>query len=153
MGGKQQQGHSHRPSLKQTNKSFKSKHSSKGSLKDAAKGRVPSTSDSNARNGRKQRSGASEDAAHTRAARKNKVKQIQAQKRAAVVEKNKLTKGNEAKAPRVVAIVPLCSDVQSKDAISELLLGADLSQHLTSTGRILQVEYVQSPCRLHSSTK
>ena len=111
-------GHSHRPSLKQSNKSFKSKHSSKGSLRDAAKGRIEGNS------GKKGKSGASITAAQSKANRRNTVKQIQTAKRAAIVEKNRLTKGGEARAPRVVAIVQLCPDIESENTVNELLEGA-----------------------------
>lgn len=132
--------HHHRASLKQSNKKFKSKHSSKGSIKDATKGRVPTA---------KTRSGggggaAGLAAAHNKAARKNTAKQLQLQKRQAVKEKKKLTSGNEAKAPRVVAVVQLCSDVGNERVVKELLDGSDLSENVKTIngGAIYQVEYV-----------
>lgn len=137
-------GHHHRPSLKQSNKSFKSKKASKGSLKDAAKGRVESNS-GNGVNGKKQRSGASMAAAQSKASRRNTAKQIHLQKRAAIVEKNRLTKGNgEARAPRVVAVIQLCKDTSNEGIIGELLEGAAdlLASQVTQLGGIKQVEWV-----------
>jgi len=139
-------GHSHRPTLKQSNKSFKTKHSSKGSLKDAAKGRVAHNNDSSSgggagtANGKKNRSTASLNAAQKKAARKNTAKQIQAKKRAEIVQKNRLTKGSEAKAPRVVAVVQLCEDVDNTEVVAELLGGADLLDGLHTVGAVQQVE-------------
>lgn len=130
-------GHSHRPSLKQSNKAFKSKHASKGSLKNASKGRVPT---GGSENGQKRRSGKSVDAAQVKANRKNHAKQIQAQKRAAVVAQNKLTKGSEAKAPRVVAIIPLCEDVGSDAVVKDLLNSAGLLDQLDASYGFQQVE-------------
>lgn len=134
--------HSHRPSLKQSNKAFKSKHASKGSLKTASKGRVPTGNDGNSSNG-KRRSGKSiVDAAQVKANRRNHAKQIQAQKRAAVVAQNKLTKGAEAKAPRVVAVIQLCEDVDNKQVVTDLLSSAGMLDQLDTSYGIQQVEYV-----------
>lgn len=130
--------HSHRPSLKQSNKAFKSKHASKGSLKTASKGRIPSAGDTS--NG-KRRSGKSVvDAAQVKANRKNHAKQIQAQKRAAVVAQNKLTKGAEAKAPRVVAVIQLCEDVVNTQVVRDLLESAGLLDQLDVSNGVQQVE-------------
>ena len=133
-------GHSHRPSLKQSNKAFKSKHSSKGSLRDAAKGRIEGNS------GKKGgKTGASITAAQNKANRRNTAKQIQAAKRAAVVEKNRLTKGGEARAPRVVAIVQLCADIQSENTVNELVQGAaDIVGETALLGGIRQVACVEA---------
>lgn len=129
-------GHSHRPSLKQSNKAFKSKHSSKGSLKTASKGRVPTGGNGEG----KRRSGKSIDAAQEKANRRNHAKQIHAQKRAAVVAQNKLTKGAEAKAPRVVAIVQLCEDLDSEQLVTQLLGSAGVLDQLDTSFGIPQVE-------------
>lgn len=130
-------GHSHRPSLKQSNKAFKSKHASKGSLKTASKGRVSN----GAGNGEgKRKSGKSIDAAQVKANRRNHAKQIQAQKRAAVVAQNKLTKGAEAKAPRVVAIIQLCEDVDNSEVVRQLLDSAGVLDQLDTSCGIPQVE-------------
>lgn len=130
-------GHSHRPSLKQSNKAFKSKHASKGSLKNASKGRVP-----NAGDGGKRKSGKSADAAQVKANRRNHAKQIHAQKRAAVVAQNKLTKGAEAKAPRVVAIVQLCEDVDGEQIVRSLLESAGVLDQLDTSYGVPQIESV-----------
>lgn len=107
--------HHHRPSLKQSNKSFKTKHASKGSLKAAAKGRVEASKSG------KHRSGQVATAAQLKANRRNTAKQLQSQKRAAIAAQNKLTKGAEAKAPRIVAVIPLCQDVKAATVIEELV--------------------------------
>lgn len=88
----------------------------------------------------KRRSGKSIDAAQEKANRRNHAKQIHAQKRAAVVAQNKLTKGAEAKAPRVVAIVQLCEDLNSEQLVTQLLGSAGVLDQLDTSFGIPQVE-------------
>ena len=133
--------HSHRPSLKQSNKAFKSKHASKGSLKTASKGRIPGSNDTSS-NGKKRSGKSIVDAAQVKANRKNHAKQIQAQKRAAVVAQNKLTKGAEAKAPRVVAVIQLCEDVDNVKIVNDLLESAGMLDQLDTSNGIQQIEWV-----------
>ncbi|KAJ7873935.1 ribosome biogenesis protein tsr1 [Mycena olivaceomarginata] len=71
------EAHHHRPTLKQQNKPFKSKHATKSSLKELAKGRVP-------RESPKSNAG-SKIAAQTRLNRRNNAKQAQTLKRNALV--------------------------------------------------------------------
>ncbi|KAI0084896.1 ribosome biogenesis protein tsr1 [Irpex rosettiformis] len=96
--------HHHRPTLKQKNKTFKSKHATKGSLKEAAKGKLnrqPIKSSST-----------STLSAQKRLNRKNHAKQVQAQKRQVLVSATRLFNGVDG-APRIVAVVPLTPDVDA----------------------------------------
>lgn len=144
MADHQQHHHHHRPSLKQTNKAFKSKHASKGSLRDAAKGRLPSSVNGGGKTKGSNNNASSTTAAQLKANRRNTAKQLQAAKRAAIVAQNRVTSGskNEARAPRVVAVVPLCSDLDSAEAISQLVSSADLSSSYDTSGNVHSLEWV-----------
>ncbi|KAK1225651.1 ribosome biogenesis protein tsr1 [Marasmius sp. AFHP31] len=104
--------HHHRPTLKQQNKRFKSKHATKSSLKEAAKGRVP-------RQSPKASAANQNSAAQLRLNRKNNAKQAQIKKRNALVSATRLFSGVDG-APRIVAVVPLTSDVQASEAVKGL---------------------------------
>ncbi|KAL5528759.1 TSR1 [Sanghuangporus sanghuang] len=110
-----EQVHHHRPTLKQTNKPFKSKHASKSSIKKQAKGRISRQSPKAGH--------AQSDAAQLRMNRKNAAKQAQLRKRDALVSATRIFNGVDG-APRIVAVVPLCEDVSSRMA------GTTLSQSL-----------------------
>ncbi|KAF8197913.1 ribosome biogenesis protein tsr1 [Pholiota molesta] len=110
--------HSHRPTLKQQNKPFKSKHASKGSLKDAAKGRIARSSP--------KASPSSNSAAQTRLNRRNNAKQAQLAKRSALVSATRVFNGVDG-APRIVAVIPLTPDVSTKTVVSSLAEVLDIS--------------------------
>ncbi|THU96748.1 ribosome biogenesis protein tsr1 [Dendrothele bispora CBS 962.96] len=103
--------HHHRSTLKQQNKPFKSKHATKSSLRDAAKGRIPHQSP--------KASSTNNNAAQLRHNRRNASKQVQAKKRSALVSATRLFNGVDG-APRIVAVVPLSEDISSAKAISTL---------------------------------
>ncbi|KAI6103704.1 ribosome biogenesis protein tsr1 [Pisolithus croceorrhizus] len=102
--------HHHRPTLKQQNKPFKSKHATKSALKDIAKGRTQRPSP---------KSTAVNTAAQLRFNRRNTQKQIQVAKRAALVAATRIFNGTDG-APRVVTVIPLCEGTDTKDAIRAL---------------------------------
>lgn len=102
--------HHHRPTLKQQNKPFKSKHATKSALKDIAKGRTQRPSP---------KSTAVNTAAQLRFNRRNTQKQIQAAKRAALVAATRIFNGTDG-APRIVAVIPLCEGADTEDAIRAL---------------------------------
>ncbi|KAJ7451817.1 ribosome biogenesis protein tsr1 [Mycena galericulata] len=110
--------HHHRPTLKQQNKPFKSKHATKSSLKEAAKGRVP-------RQSPKANAG-SKIAAQTRLNRRNNAKQSQALKRNALVSATRLFNGVDG-APRIVAVIPLTEDVSTRSAVASLAEALDVA--------------------------
>ncbi|CAL1706457.1 unnamed protein product [Somion occarium] len=109
--------HHHRPTLKQQNKPFKSKHASKGSLKEAAKGRLANTTP-------KQLS-ATSTASQLRQNRRNQLKQAQTHKRHALVSATRIFNGVDG-APRVVAIVPLTQDVDPRNTAVSLQESLDV---------------------------
>ncbi|KAF8588003.1 ribosome biogenesis protein tsr1 [Ramaria rubella] len=109
--------HHHRPTLKQQNKPFKSKHATKSAVKNVAKGRVarhpPKTAPS------------TNTAAQSRLNRRNAAKQAQLRKRQALITSTRIFNGVDG-APRIVAVVPLCSDVYARDAAEALVQSLDM---------------------------
>ncbi|EPT04631.1 hypothetical protein FOMPIDRAFT_1034765 [Fomitopsis schrenkii] len=110
--------HHHRPSLKQQNKPFKSKHSTKGSLKEAAKGKVTRQSPKTTH--------ASNVAAQTRLNRRNNSKQAQTKKRQELISATRIFNGVDG-APRIVAIVPLTDDASAQEVAVTLAQSVDPS--------------------------
>ncbi|CAG8502809.1 9787_t:CDS:10 [Acaulospora morrowiae] len=103
----------HRTTLKQINKPFKSKHATKGALKDQAKGKT------NRKPIKQVRSNFI-----SKADRRNAAKLEQQKKRAEIVKTNRLFEGRHG-APRIVAVVPLCSDVNSYDVVKSICSSID----------------------------
>ncbi|KAI0373939.1 ribosome biogenesis protein tsr1 [Pilatotrama ljubarskyi] len=108
--------HHHRPTLKQKNKPFKSKHATKSSLKEVAKGRTQ-------RQSPKARA-LSNAAAQLRTNRRNNAKQVQLRKRQSLVSATRIFSGTDG-APRIVAIVPLTEDVKARDVSARLAQSID----------------------------
>ncbi|KAI0645813.1 ribosome biogenesis protein tsr1 [Trametes meyenii] len=108
--------HHHRPTLKQKNKHFKSKHATKSSLKEVAKGRTQ-------RQSPKARPSANA-AAQLRTNRRNNAKQAQLKKRQSLVSATRIFSGTDG-APRIVAIVPLTEDVKAREVSSRLAQSID----------------------------
>ncbi|KAF8327580.1 uncharacterized protein EI90DRAFT_3067300 [Cantharellus anzutake] len=114
--------HHHRPTLKQQNKSFKSRHKTKGQLKALSKGRA-------VRQSAKASQNPQSAAAQLRADRRIQSKHLQAKKRAEIVEAGRVFSGPDA-APRVVAIIPLCEDVNAVGVLTALLSPLDLGEEI-----------------------
>ncbi|KAF9236639.1 ribosome biogenesis protein tsr1 [Melanogaster broomeanus] len=106
--------HHHRPTLKQQNKPFKSHHATKSALKELAKGRTQRPSP---------KSPAISTTAQARLNRRNTQKQAQAAKRAALVSATRIFNGVDG-APRIVAVIPLCEDVRTDEAVRALASAA-----------------------------
>ncbi|KAH9935766.1 ribosome biogenesis protein tsr1 [Fomitopsis serialis] len=119
--------HHHRPTLKQQNKSFKSKHASKGALKEAAKGKTARQSPKS--------TPASNVAAQTRLNRRNNSKQAQIKKRQELVSATRIFNGVDG-APRIVAVVPLADDVSAQNAAVALAQSLDPSAEGSSNGEV-----------------
>lgn len=127
--------HHHRPTIKQTNKSYKRAggHATKSSLKDAAKGRTQ-------RPGKEERSHV-KSSQQNKASRKNKAKQVQLKKQAALRASTSILSGHagEKRAPRVVAVLCLCEDVDPQQVLASLMQegSEDTSRQM---GAIFQAE-------------
>lgn len=108
----------HRPTLKQTNKPFKSKHATGRSLKEAAKGKIAHTSPKAA--------STNNTTAQLRLNRRNNAKQAQAKKRDAIVSATRVFNGADG-APRIVAVIPLSEDVNARNLIGALAESLEVS--------------------------
>lgn len=109
-------GHSHRSSVKNGHKTFKSKHASKGALKRLYKGKVE------------------KDIAHgktikvtSKLQRKNVAKQMRTKKIMESMENRKLFEGSNG-AEKIITVIPLTTDVNSSDIIKKILVSADLPE-------------------------
>ncbi|KAI9511128.1 ribosome biogenesis protein tsr1 [Russula earlei] len=109
----------HRPTLKQTNKPFKSRHATKASLKERSKGRVSRPAAKIVHASR------AKAGAQAKVNRRNHAKQIQLQKRQSLLSAVRVFGGVDG-APRVVAVVPLCEDADSRAAVSALSKSLEL---------------------------
>ncbi|KAJ4306854.1 ribosome biogenesis protein tsr1 [Collariella sp. IMI 366227] len=100
-------GHSHRATTKVSHKGFKSRKSTKGQLRDAAKGRI-----GNERGQRK----TPHQQVMSKLDRRNQAKQRQQQKAREHANEASVFAGKDG-APRNVAVIPLCRDTDTAAAI------------------------------------
>lgn len=103
--------HSHRPTTKQVNKPFKTRHASKSSLKNEQKGKVEAWEKGSRKTPQQQ--------VMSKIDRRNRAKQLRQNHANDREDKASVFAGRDA-APRIIAVVPLCDDVSSAKAISEL---------------------------------
>ncbi|KAF9944828.1 hypothetical protein BGZ72_001917 [Mortierella alpina] len=110
------EAHQHRSNtkLKQQNKPFKSKHLSKSSLRDKAKGKVERVSIKHQ----------SSKGLSNRTDRRNTARLLQQKKREELFRKTKIFDGKNG-TPKVVAVVALCADVSADDAVRKLFASVD----------------------------
>lgn len=109
--------HHHQSRLKQTNKKFKSKHATKSSLKDAAKGRVHCTNS---------KASAPKTSGQWKLNRRNTARQAQTHKRETLVSATRIFSGADG-VPRIVAVIPLSADVKSTSIVASLSASLDIS--------------------------
>ncbi|QLQ80811.1 hypothetical protein HG537_0E01660 [Torulaspora globosa] len=110
-------GHSHRSSIKNGHKGFKSRHSSKGALKRLYKGKVEKI-------GGDGNGSSKSNKVLTKLQRKNAARQLRDQKMASTIEMKKLFEGGNG-AEKIVTIIPLASDVSAADVFKGLLLSVE----------------------------
>ncbi|KAL1408410.1 ribosome biogenesis protein tsr1 [Vanrija albida] len=116
--------HHHRATLKQSNKGFKSRHASKGSLKAAAKGKPASPS----------HAGASHKAVAEAGAKKARLNQ-QSQRRDAKQRANRedakffQTSSGGGKVPRIVSIVPMLPSLSGPRFLADILPSLGISEN------------------------
>ncbi|QGN18056.1 ribosome biogenesis protein TSR1 [Kluyveromyces marxianus] len=106
-------GHSHRSSVKNGHKPFKSKHASKGSLKKVFKGKVEKESKQGKTN-----------KVVSKLERKNLSKQLRQKKILSTLEAKKLFEGNNG-AKKIITVIPLTADVYADDIVKKLILSAE----------------------------
>ncbi|KAL2017278.1 hypothetical protein VTK56DRAFT_2347 [Thermocarpiscus australiensis] len=110
MPGAVSGGHSHRPTTKVSHKPFKSRHATKGQLRDAAKGRI--------QNEKGQRKTPHQQVM-SKLDRRNQAKQRQLEKAREHQKETSIFSGKDG-APRHVAVIPLCADTDAAAAIQSL---------------------------------
>ncbi|OTA94042.1 hypothetical protein M434DRAFT_395116 [Hypoxylon sp. CO27-5] len=122
--------HSHRPTTKVLPKSFKSKKATKGALRDQAKGKVP--------NDKSQRKTPHQQVM-SKFDRRNQAKQRQLAKHKEHQKETSVFTGRDG-APRIVAVVPLCADVNVSEAIRSLNSSLDIESEIPETSFRVSVD-------------
>ena len=114
-----QPSHHHRSTTKSSNKAFKSRYTSKSSLKDRAKGKVESFEKGSRKTPHQQ--------VMSKIDRRNHAKQLRANKLTQREKEESVFTGRDG-APRIVAVVPLCGDVSSEKVVKELNSSVDVEE-------------------------
>ncbi|KAH6851003.1 hypothetical protein B0I37DRAFT_126244 [Chaetomium sp. MPI-CAGE-AT-0009] len=109
-------GHSHRATTKVSHKGFKSRKSTKGQLRDAAKGRIA---------GEKGQRKTPHQQVMSKLDRRNRAKQLQQEKAREHQKEASVFAGKDG-APRHVAVIPLCADTDAAAAIHSLNSSVDI---------------------------
>ncbi|RCI05342.1 hypothetical protein CU098_005966 [Rhizopus stolonifer] len=131
--------HSHRPgSLHQSNKPFKSRHASKGTLREASKGKVNRVA---------VKQGGPKTLSKTD--RRHAAKLLQQKKREDITRTNRIFEGRHG-APKIVPVLPLCSDSEVPRAIDALYrsLGQEPPKDAFESSSILNVERFKQKIQL-----
>ncbi|GAA5809732.1 hypothetical protein MFLAVUS_003145 [Mucor flavus] len=123
----------------QTNKPFKSRHATKGALREVSKGKINRTS--------VKQSNALKVVSKTD--RRNAAKLLQQKKREDITRISRLFEGRQG-APKIVPVLALCPDSQVGPAIEALYksLGETMPAHATSESTILNVERFKQKVQL-----
>lgn len=108
--------HSHRPTTKQVNKPFKTRHASKSSLKNEQKGKVEGWEQGSRKTPQQQ--------ILSKMDRRNRAKQLRQNHAHDREDKASVFAGRDA-APRIIAVVPLCDDVSGEKVVGELSASVD----------------------------
>lgn len=117
MGAPSGEQHHHRSTTKSTNKAFKTRHASKSALKERTKGKVDSLETGSRKTPHQQ--------VMSKLTRRNQQKQKRISHSAKLAADGSVFTGRDG-APRIVAVVPLCEDVNSKSVITQLNSSVDL---------------------------
>lgn len=130
-------GHSHRSSIKNGHKAFKSKHASKGARKNMYKGKVEKELVTGKR---------SRPQVVSKLQRKNQARQAREQKIMDALEIRRLFEGSNG-AEKIIAVVPLTPDVDAADIVRRLIVCA-----LDDPEQQMAVQ-VSTPCVLNVTVK
>ncbi|KAG1459953.1 hypothetical protein G6F46_006023 [Rhizopus delemar] len=131
--------HRHRPgSLHQSNKPFKSRHASKGALKEVSKGKVNRAS---------VKQGGLKTLSKTD--RRHAAKILQQKKREEITRTSRIFEGRQG-APKIVPVLPLCPDSEVDSAISALYrsLGQEVPKNALEEPTVLHVERFKQKIQL-----
>ncbi|KAF2748943.1 DUF663-domain-containing protein [Sporormia fimetaria CBS 119925] len=118
-------GHHHRSTTKQDQKRFKSRHATKSSLRDASKGKVEAFEKGSRKTPHQQ--------VMSKFDRRNRAKQLRLNKDQDHAKATNVFNGKDG-APRIVAVVPLCSDVSSAAAVRALNSSLDIEEEVPEAG-------------------
>ncbi|KAH7116836.1 hypothetical protein B0J11DRAFT_102196 [Dendryphion nanum] len=117
--------HHHRSTTKQSQKSFKSRHASKSALKERSKGKVESLERGSRKTPHQQ--------VMSKFDRRNRAKQLRLNKDSEHAKATNVFAGKDG-APRIVAVIPLCSDASSASAVRSLNLSLDIEEEVPEAG-------------------
>ncbi|KAF9738016.1 hypothetical protein PMIN06_008489 [Paraphaeosphaeria minitans] len=117
--------HHHRSTTKQPQKGFKSRHASKGALKEQSKGKVESLEKGSRKTPHQQ--------VVSKFDRRNRAKQMRINKDHEHAKATNVFNGKDC-APRVVAVIPLCSDVSAAGAVQSLNASLDINEEVPDAG-------------------
>ncbi|KAF9070091.1 hypothetical protein BDP27DRAFT_1324276 [Rhodocollybia butyracea] len=142
--------HHHRPSssLKQSNKTFKSRHTTKGALRDAAKGRTPRTSP------KPSSQPIANSANSLRANRRNIAKQIQASKRQTMLDSKRLYATGQKGLSRLVTVISLTPDIDCQAVVKKLaeVVGEEIIDGKLNTPRFkTSIEFLFPSSSFHAT--
>ncbi|CAA9960297.1 pre-rrna processing protein tsr1 [Pyrenophora teres f. maculata] len=119
--------HHHRSTTKKDKKGFKSRHATKGALKEQSKGKVNSLSfEFGSRKTPHQQVMSKFD-------RRNRAKQMRLNKDHEHAKSTNVFAGKDG-APRIAAIIPLCADVSTADAARSLNASVDVEDEVPEAG-------------------
>ncbi|KAF3048159.1 hypothetical protein E8E12_010923 [Didymella heteroderae] len=119
--------HHHRSTTKQHKKGFKSRHATKSALKEISKGKVEAVGFE--RGSRK----TPHQQVMSKFDRRNRSKQMRINKDNEHAKQTNVFAGRDS-APRVVAIIPLCSDISSASAVRSLNSALEIEQDVPEAG-------------------
>ncbi|KAH8730369.1 hypothetical protein GQ44DRAFT_700208 [Phaeosphaeriaceae sp. PMI808] len=114
------QSHHHRSTTKSSKKGFKARHATKGALKELSKGKR-----GNRRTPHQQ--------VMSKFDRRNRAKQMRLKKDSEHAKATNVFAGKEG-APRLVAIIPLCSDISTAEAARSLNASLDIEEEVPEAG-------------------
>lgn len=121
----------HRSTTKSPHKSFKSRHASKSELKERSKGKVERAEAGSRRTAHQQML--------SKLDRRNQAKQKRVNQSARKEEEASVFNGRDG-APRVVAVVPICEDVDVKEVVNNLNASVDVEESdSTATQRRFEI--------------
>ncbi|OSS50316.1 hypothetical protein B5807_05118 [Epicoccum nigrum] len=121
------ENHHHRSTTKQSKKGFKSRHATKSALKEVSKGKVEAVGFE--RGSRK----TPHQQVMSKFDRRNRAKQMRINKDNEHAKATNVFAGRDS-APRVVAVIPLCSDISSASAVRSLNSALDIEEEVPEAG-------------------
>ena len=127
--------HHHRSTSKSSHKPFKSRHATKSLIKEIAKGKLEKVEKGSRKTPRQQ--------VMSKFDRRNQARQIKQTKRTEHVKASSIFAGQNG-APRIVAMVPLCEDVDARRAIESLNAAVGAEQIYEGNARVRVEKFKQN---------